>query len=159
MIDFATTQPPTADEFAARIALMLASWIAVLSFVEKTSERIAASFWNNPVPVDAASIPSRLPHPNPPGTAVPFDVRLGDATEDQKRAFVAFFHRDVVDQDGARGTGGGIGGSGSASMQEVANMAAEYKGALYQERAMKWIDDHFRLHLSNLKYPYVDRCW
>mmetsp|Transcript_30601 Transcript_30601/g.45281 ORF Transcript_30601/g.45281 Transcript_30601/m.45281 type:complete len:255 (-) Transcript_30601:332-1096(-) len=24
---------------------------------------------------------------------------------------------------------------------------------------MKWIDDHFRLHLSNLKYPYVGRHW
>jgi hypothetical protein len=44
-------------------------------------------------------------------------------------------------------------------LQDVANGAAEYKGLLYQERLMMWINDHFPLRKTNLKYPYVGAHW
>lgn len=72
------------------------------------------------------------------------------ATDDQIGAFMKFrgnttwpdekVHRDIA-------------------LRQVAQAAAEYKGFLYEERTMKWIDDHFRLRLPKLKYPYVDRHW
>ena len=121
---------------------MLAVWISILTFVKYASNAIATIFWSQPIPIDAASIPSKLPHPNPSGGAIPFDIPLGKATNKQIQTFMIF-----------------RGNSGRESMQQVANCAAEYKGLLYEERSMKWIDDHFRLKLPNLKYPYVDRHW
>ena len=127
---------------------MLAVWIFILFIVERITKSLVTFFWNHSIPIDAARIPSKLPHPNPPGGAIPFDIPLLEASDEQIQAFVAF-----------RGKSGRYQKEDEGALQQVADSAAEYKGLLFQERTMKWIDDHFRLHLSDIKYPYVDRPW
>jgi len=145
--DFSSSQTPATSELLSKLAIMTVAWIVLLSAIEKISSAIATIFWSHSIPIDKASIPSKLPHPNPPGSAVPFDVPLQKATEEQIEAFMAF--------RGITSAGGGDG----KMLQLVADEAAGYKGLLYQERTMKWIDDHFRLREPNLKYPYVGRHW
>ena len=155
-------QSPTTSEFSSRVVAMLAIWMCLLHLVGRIWEAIASALWSRPVPVDGASIPSRLPHPNPPGSAVPFDVQLSMASDEQIRAFVAFFRGDDDASFSSSGEGpGGRAGTTRADwrLRDVANSAAEYKGLLYQERLMTWIDDHFRLKKPNLKYPYVGAHW
>ena len=89
-LDFSSTHSPSPGEFLAKIALMSAGWICALSIVKSVSRATAALFWSHDVPLDAASIPSKLPHPNPPGSAVPFDIPLSKATDDQIQHFMAF---------------------------------------------------------------------
>mmetsp|Transcript_27583 Transcript_27583/g.39492 ORF Transcript_27583/g.39492 Transcript_27583/m.39492 type:complete len:287 (-) Transcript_27583:649-1509(-) len=148
--DFTASRSPSIDEFASKVGLMLITWACLLAFVKKICQAVARRFCSYPVPISTASIPSKLPHPNPQGSAVPFDIPLMQATDDQIGAFMKFrgnttwpdekVHRDIA-------------------LRQVAQAAAEYKGLLYEERTMKWIDDHFRLRLPKLKYPYVDRHW
>ncbi|KAL9180664.1 hypothetical protein ACHAXT_011117 [Thalassiosira profunda] len=145
-LDFSSTHSPSPGEFLAKIALMSAVWICALFIVKSTGRTIAGIFWSHDVPVDAASIPSKLPHPNQAGSAVPFDIPLLKATDDQIHHFMAF--RGLRYQKGEEG-----------ALQHVANSAAQYKGQLYEERTLKWIDDHFRLKLKGLQYPYVDKHW
>jgi hypothetical protein len=153
-------QSPTASEFSSKVVAMLSIWVCLLHLVGRIGEAIAATFWSRPVPVNSASIPSRLPHPNPPGSALPFDVPLAGASDEQICAFMAFlrggpsFSLASVDSPG-----GGAGMTRAGQLQAVANSAADYKGLLYQERMMTWIDDHFRLRKPNLKYPYVGAHW
>ena len=148
VIDFSASQPPSAKEFFCRLTAILVAWILILFIVENICKGFASLFWSDPIPIDAAFIPSHLPHPNPPGSAVPFGVPLRKATDEQVQKFMAF-----------RGKSGRYSKTDEKSLQLVANSAAEYKGLLYQERTMKWIDDHFRLQLKNLKYPYIGQCW
>ena len=148
MINFSTSQSPTATEFLFKLTTLLTGWICIISVVERISRTIAAIFWSKPIPIDKASIPSKLPHPNPPGSAVPFDIPLLKATDAQIQAFMDF-----------RGMPGKYAGIDKNTLQQVANSAAAYKGWLYQERTMKWIDDHFRLRKSKLNYPYVGVHW
>lgn len=162
-LDFTTTQSPTPSDLFYRIAVMTVAWICILRIVERMSRAFAAVFWSVPIPVEAASIPSKLPHPNPPGSAVPFDIPLIKATDEQIRAFVTFLREE---EEGKKESSGGCHryryrqrGDEEEKLQEVADLAAQYKGMLYEERTMKWIDDHFRLHLPKLKYPYVGRHW
>ena len=147
-LDFSTIQSPTAIEFFSRIAILLVVWVCLLELVKRASQSIATIFWTHSMPIDSAMIPSKLPHPNPPGGAIPFDLLLSKASEEQIQAFMEF--RGKLAQHPKED---------QRTLQQVADSAAEYKGLLYQERTMKWIDDHFRLHLSNLKYPYVGRHW
>ena len=97
-----------------------------------------------PMPPSRAFIPFEVPHPNPPGSAVLFDLTLESASDKQIMSFMTYRGRKW-----ARTTGLG----------PVATEAAAYKGHLYEERTMKWIDEHFRLHLPNLKYPYAAPRW
>ena len=84
------------------------------------------------------------------GSAIPFDVPLMKATDEQIVAFMKFRGKETwPDEKQSR----------DFALRQVAHAAAEYKGFLYEERTMKWIDDHFRLRLKNLSYPYVDRHW
>lgn len=141
-IDFTSSRAPSIDEFASKVVLMLITWACLLASVKKICQAVARRFWSYPVPISSASIPSKLPHPNPQGSAVPFDIPLMQATNDQIGAFMKFRGKNWPNDK-----------------QQVAQAAAEYKGILYEERTMKWIDDHFRLRLPKLKYPYVDRHW
>ena len=156
-MDFSSTQPPSILEFFTKITASLLFWICIISLIKKISNTIATQFFSKPIPINVASIPSKLPHPNPPGSAIPFDIPLLNATDDQIQAFINF-------RGGIAALGEGINNKPPEErrliiLQHVANSAAEYKGILYQERAMKWIDDHFRLNKSNLRYPYVGRHW
>lgn len=149
IMDFSSSKCPTPGDFLLKLVFMLVNWISILSVVEWICKAIALRFWSHSVPIGKASIPSRLPHPNPPGGATPFDVPLAKATDGQIRAFVAF-----------RGMSGGNDNvQDQTTLQLVANSAAEYKGFLFQERLMNWVDDHFRLKKDNLKFPYVGRHW
>lgn len=148
LLDFSSSQCPTTSEFSFRVTIMLTVWIFVLFIVDRITKSFVTFFWNHSIPIDAARIPSKLPHPNPPGGAIPFDIPLLKASDEQIQAFMAF-----------RGKSGRYQKEDEGALQQVADSAAEYKGLLFQERTMKWIDDHFRLHLSDIKYPYVDRHW
>jgi len=141
---------PTIDEFISKVMTMLLLWICLLTLVGWIVSAIANSFCSHPIPIESASIPSKLPHPNPPGSAIPFDLSLSKASDEQIHAFMDFF---------CGNSSWGKWLSPERKLQLVANKAAEYKGSLYQERLMKWIDDHFRLKKSNLTYPYVDAHW
>ena len=156
---FSSSQAPSILDFFTKITVSVLIWICIISLVKRISHTIATKFCSKPIPINVASIPSKTPHPNPPGSAIPFDIPLLNATDDQIQAFMEFR--------------GGISSLLGEEMnnnkppeerrviilQHVANSAAEYKGLLYQERAMKWINEHFRLHKSNLRYPYVGRHW
>lgn len=144
------SSPPTAHEFFSKVVAMLIIWMCLLTLVGWICSAIAMTCWSNPIPIESVSIPSRLPHPNPPGSAVPFDVQLSKATDEQISTFM-----DCV--CGNKSWGRWL--SDVRKLQLIANSAAAYKGLLYQERLMKWIDDHFRLKKSNLKYPYVGAHW
>jgi len=149
-MDFSSSKPPTAGEFFSKLTVMIVVWVCILFAVERISKAFATIFWSHSIPIDRASIPSKLPHPNPSGGAIPFDVPLLKATDEQIQAFITFRGILSGDQNNIQD---------EKTLQRVAKSAAEYKGLLYQVRAMKWIDDHFRLHKSNLKYPYVGRHW
>eukprot|EP00984_Skeletonema_dohrnii_P028848 scaffold18997_cov204-Skeletonema_dohrnii-CCMP3373.AAC.5 len=126
---------------------MLIVWACLLAFVNKLCQAVARKFWSYPVPITSASIPSKLPHPNPQGSAVSFDIPLMQATDEQIGAFMKFRGCETwPDEKQSR----------DIALRQVAHAAAEYKGFLYEDRTMKWIDDHFRLRLPKLKYPYVD---
>ncbi len=148
-LDFTSSRAPSIEEFASKVVLMLITWACLLAFVKKIWQAVARRFWSYPVPISSASIPSKLPHPNPQGSAVPFDIPLMQATDDQIGAFMKFRGKTWLDEKVHR----------DVSLGQVAQAAAEYKGFLYEERTMKWIDYHFRLRLPKLKYPYVDRHW
>ena len=149
-IDFTSCQPPSLEEFASKAVLMLVIWACLLALVKKICQAFALRFWSYPVPITSASIPSKLPHPNPQGSAVPFDVPLMEATDEQIGAFMKFRGNETwPDEKQSR----------DFALRQVAHAAAEYKGELYELRTMKWIDDHFRLRLKKLSYPYVDRHW
>lgn len=149
-IDFTSCQTPSIAEFASKVVLMLVIWACLLALVKKICQALARRFWSYPVPPTSASIPSQLPHPNPQGSAVPFDVPLMEATDEQIGAFIKFRGNETwPDEKQSR----------DVALRQVAHAAAEYKGMLYEERLMKWIDDHFRLRLKKLSYPYVDRHW
>ena len=157
------SSPPTtslAEEFLIKFASMLLLWVCLVHLVGRIGTWFARAFWSRPIPIDVAYIPSKLPHPNPPGSALPFDVPLSLATNEQIDAFVAFRGCDDGDDDD-RGHHGREDREGNMQrrLQRVANAAAEYKGELYQQRTMKWIDDHFRLRRTDLKYPYVGAHW
>jgi hypothetical protein len=156
------SSPPTttlASEFVIKFTSMLILWICLVYLVGRIGNWFARVFWSHPIPIDRACIPSKLPHPNPPGSALPFDVPLLTATNEQIGAFVAFRGCDGGD-DHRKHHGKEWEGEGTMKrLQRIANAAAEYKGALYQERTMEWIDDHFRLRRTDLKYPYVGAHW
>ena len=153
--DFTSSRAPSSiNELALKLAFMLILWACLLALVKKTCEVVAHIFLSNPVPIKSASIPSTLPHPNPPGSAVPFDIPLLKASDEQIEAFMKFRGHDTWSKNNNAKNQS----SREVAFQQVANAAAEYKGYLYQERTMKWIDDHFRLRISK-PYPYVDRHW
>jgi hypothetical protein len=148
-MDFSSSQPPTPVEFLSKLTTMAVVWICILVIVERISRTIATIFWCHPIPLEKASIPSQLPHPNPPGSAIPFDIPLLQATDSQIQAFMDF--RGLSGRYQFR--------EKTAALQQVANSAAEYKAWLYQVRTMQWIDDHFRLRKPKLNYPYVGAHW
>lgn len=149
-VDFTSSRAPSIDEFALKVVFMLIVWACLLAFVNKLCQAVARKFWSYPVPITSASIPSKLPHPNPQGSAVSFDIPLMQATDEQIGAFMKFRGCETwPDEKQSR----------DIALRQVAHAAAEYKGFLYEERTMKWIDDHFRLRLPKLKYPYVDSHW
>jgi len=125
------------------IAHLIASSVVVWFFLYNALKRVFASFaarcFSRPIPPEKAWIPSVLPHPNPPGSAVPFDVRLTDASEEQITRFLRFVGQD----------------ESPADLPTVARTSARYKGQLYETKVLEWIDQHFRLRLPNLRYPYV----
>lgn len=143
-------QTPTNIEFISKVIAMMVMWMCLVRLVHVVVRNIASSFWSEPIPPSNASIPSSLPHPNPPGSALPFDVPLCTATDEQIIAFMIFRGESFS-------YAGGLGGE--TLLRRVADSAAKYKGLLYQERTMRWIDDHFRLRRPNLKYPYVGAHW
>jgi len=147
VVDFTSSRVPSIDELALKLVFMLILWACLLVFIKWACEIVARMFWSYPIPINSASIPSKFPHPNPPGSAVPFDIQLSQASEEQLEAFLKFRGYDTAQY------------RESVSLhQVVANAAAEYKGFLYEERAMKWIDDHFRLGIKT-PYPYVGSHW
>lgn len=132
VVDFTSSRVPSIDELALKLVSLLILWACLLVFIKFL-----------------ASIPSKSPHPNPPGSAVPFDIQLSQASEEQLKAFLKFRGYD---------TGKAHSRENATLHQLAANAAAEYKGYLYEERAMKWIDDHFRLGIKT-PYPYVGSHW
>ena len=159
-MDFSTSQPPSILDFFTKITVSVLIWICIISLVKRISHTIATKFCSKPIAINVASIPSKIPHPNPPGSAIPFDIPLLNATDDQIQAFMEFRGGILSLPLGEEMNNNKPPEERRVIiLQHVANSAAEYKGLLYQERAMKWIDEHFRLHKSNLRYPYVGRHW
>ena len=165
ILDFSPTQPPSPVEFISKITILLTIWISIISIVKITCQSLATVMWSRPIPATRAFLPSKLPHPNPPGGAVPFDVPLLKASTEQIVAFMAFRGHGEEEGWSEKEMLKKMGGADHTTraresvLQLVANSAAAYKGELYEERFMKWVDDHFRLKLPNLRYPYVDRHW
>ena len=127
-----------------KILLSTLVWSTATPLLKHLFRQTLRLLCTRPMPPSRAYIPSELPHPNPPGSAVLFDLALVTASEKQIISFMTY-----RGQKWTRNT----------SLGPVATEAAAYKGQLYEERASKWIDDHFRLHLPNLKYPYVAPHW
>lgn len=127
------------------ILIAVCFWIVLLPSFRIIFECLAEYFFSKDVPVKKAFIPARFPHPNPAGSAVVFEVPLHTATDKQICGFMQYRgRRNWTRDDGLAG---------------VALEAAAFKGKLYEERTMKWIDDHFRKKLPNLQYPYVAPHW
>jgi len=130
------------------ILLSFAFWSVVTPLLKHLFQLVLSACCSRPISPTAAWIPSQLPHPNPPGSAVLFDIALTSATDQQIIAFMKYRGRKWDrNEDGAIG------------LRAVVAEAAAYKGELYEERTMKWIDDHFRLKLPSLAYPYVAPHW
>ena len=91
-VDFTSSRAPSIDEFALKVVFMLIVWACLLAFVNKLCQAVARKFWSYPVPITSASIPSKLPHPNPQGSAVSFDIPLMQATDEQIGAFITRFN-------------------------------------------------------------------
>jgi len=121
-------------------------WALALLCLRVFFEVLARTFFSKNIPVPFAYIPSQIPHPNPPGSAVPFEIPLVEATDVQIHRFMHFRQHGKA---WSKEDGLGI----------VAMTAAAYKGELYEERLSKWIDDHFRKRLPKLRYPYVAPHW
>jgi hypothetical protein len=80
---------------------------------------IATMFWSDPIPIKLAFIPSKLPHPNVPGSAIPFDIPLLKASEREIENFMLFIRKVNTNTGGNHWV-----------LQDVANCAASYKGQL-----------------------------
>ncbi len=156
-VDFSITEAPAAYEFLQKISLMLIAWVTVLFFIDAVCHRLAKHLWSLPVPIDTAFIPSKLPHPNPMGSAIPFDIPLIKASNDQVEEFMKF--RGEINWSGDISLKSMEDKERKDALRKVAICAAEYKGVLFEERFKKYADDHFRLRLPGAKYPYVDRYW
>ena len=155
ILDFSTDHVPSPTEFSLKLAFMIAVWISILGAIKKACLALAKVLWSHPIPLPSASIPSTLPHKNPPGSAIPFDIPLLKASDEQIETFMSFRGKaGWFEKNSSKGEG-----EREWALQRVASCSAAYKGELYEERTMKWIDDHFRLKLPHLKYPYVDRHW
>jgi len=72
-LDFSSNEAGL-SEFIVKSAFMLLVWILLLSLTRRACTIIASVFWSHPIPFGAVYIPSNIPHPNPPGSAVPFDL-------------------------------------------------------------------------------------
>lgn len=131
-----------------KILLSTLFWSVAAPLLKYLFRQILCLLCAWPIPPSHAFIPSQLPHPNPPGSAVLFDMALTAASEQQIMAFMKYRGRKWTQTD-----------EGAIRLGSVALEAAVYKGQQYEERTMKWIDDHFRLHLPNLSYPYVAPHW
>jgi len=134
------------NSIQANIAFAVAFWSIVLLLLRRFFTAAAELLCSNPIPVENALLPAQTPHPNPGGSAVPFEIPLTEATDKQIASFMTFRRRSAWNrsQDGLEG---------------VACEAAQYKGELFDKCVFEWIDDHFRLKLPNLKYPYVATHW
>lgn len=116
-----------------RSAVMLAVWVAILSIVRRCCTVLASVLWSHPIPIQAAFIPSKLPHPNPPGGAIPFDIPLVGASEDAIEKFMIFMLKgnqgyvDVQTRNINNTT------DKKWTLQDIANYAAAYKGQLVRE--------------------------
>ena len=129
---------------STKIVISTLFWSVTTPLLKYIFRQILCLLCTRPIPPSVVYIPSILPHPNPPGSAVLFDIPLKTASDQQIIAFMTYRGRKWTRTD-----------DGKINLQPVAEEAAAYKGQLYEERTMKWIDDHFRLHLPNLAYPYV----
>lgn len=129
ILDFSRTEA----DFSSLIfksLFMLAVWIILLSLTRKACTLIALSFWSHPIPVERALIPSELPHPNPPGGAIPFGIPLLNASEKEIDKFMMFVHKNKLI---SRETPTKNKQDTKWSLQDVAICAAAYKGQLVSE--------------------------
>lgn len=126
MLDF-TSNETDITNLLIHSTILLLIWISLLSLTKQTFKHLASIFWSHPIPISTAFIPSKLPHPNPPGGAIPFDISLLKATKDDVEKFMKFMQRDkllsvghwnILQQDEKWTT------------QDVADCAAVYKGRL-----------------------------
>ena len=134
----------SAQTMDTKILLSTLVWSIATPLLKHLFHQTLRLLCTRPMPPSRACIPSELPHPNPPGSAVLFDLTLASASEKQIISFMSYQGRKWTRK---------------MSLGPVATEAAAYKGQLYEERTMKWINDHFRLHLSNLSYPYAAPHW
>ena len=132
-----------------KIIISTLFWSIATPLLKYLFRQLLCLLCTRPIPPSDASIPSKLPHPNPSGSAVLFDISLRSASDAQIIAFMTYRGRKWTR----------IGTQRRINLQPVAEEAAAYKGQLYEERTMEWIDDHFQLHLPNLAYPYVAPHW
>lgn len=96
------------------------------------------------MPAEQAYIPKSLPHPNPDGTTMPFEVRLTEASVEHVAAFMTFRGVAWTPTDGL-----GI----------VAIQAAKYKGEQFDTKVLKWEHDHFQLQKKGLCFPIPAKHW
>ena len=80
--------------FLVRTAVALVIWVTLLSLVRRTCTLMASVFWSHPIPLQCTFIPSKLPYPNPPGSAVPFDIPLLEASEEDIDKFMTFVQNE-----------------------------------------------------------------
>lgn len=124
MLDF-TSNETDITNLLTHSTILLLIWISLLSLTQQTFKHLASIFWNHPIPISTAFIPSKLPHPNPPGGAVPFDIPLLKATQDDVEKFMKFMQREKLLVGHWNVPHGEL-----WTMQDVANCAAVYKGRL-----------------------------
>ena len=128
-------------ELALQSMVMWAVTFALIVVgVRKTSE-----LFFNSMPATKAYIPSTLPHPNPDGAAVPFPLKLTDASPARVQAFMQF--RGITDWKASDG------------LDVVAMEAAKYKGEQFDEKVMKWEHEHFQLRKKGLSFPFPAKHW
>jgi hypothetical protein len=106
---------------------------------------LLANIFCSYMPPSCAFIPKSLPHANPPGSAIPFEIPLETAKDKQLLEFMQY--RKKLDWKPADG------------LHLVAIEAAKYKAELFDEKSLKWEDEHFRLRLPGLKFPFPDKHW
>ena len=133
-----TTFEPELALFVCLIAAI--SFVLLVALIRKTAETLCTT-----MPANKAFLPSTLPHPNPPGAAIPFEVKLTEATPEQVAAFMAF--RRDEEWHPADGLG------------PVALEAARYKGELYDAKSLQWEHEHFTLKKKGLLFPFPAPHW
>lgn len=132
VLDFSSNEADLTS-LLLRSAVMLVVWLVILSISKRSCTLMASALWSQPIPIHSAFIPSKLPHPNPPGGAIPFDLPLLEASESDVEKFMFFMFTENQGCVDVQLTNNDNPKDKKWTLQDVANYAAAYKGQLVRE--------------------------